>query len=164
MTSSHPPAEAGDNAHPDPSQPLPRPARQRRRAKADRGLPPDPELIRLAAEYLRVQRRHWPDAAKAGLIPETTDAVLAAMVEDFKHRHRTGQVASEPLRRFLKVCPKWAGSYGRYSCDNSSPKSVIDQMVNALDKARQEGRFVPWAYVFADYSVSGLIRSRTVRC
>src|SRR5207237_1036174 len=35
-----------------------------------------------------------------------------------------------------------------------------DQMVHVLDKARQEDRFVPWFYVFCDYSVSGLDSSR----
>ena len=33
-------------------------------------------------------------------------------------------------------------------------------MTKALDKARDEDRFVPWAYVFCDYSVSGLDASR----
>jgi hypothetical protein len=54
--------------------------------------------------------------------------------------------------------------YMRYSCDNSSPVSIIDQMVNCLDKARQEDRFIPWAYVFCDYSVSGLDASRRGAC
>jgi len=64
------------------------------------------------------------------------------------------------LGAFTKQGTKLAGSYNRYSCDNSSPKSIIDQMVNALEKAKQENRFVPWSYVFADYSVSGLNPSR----
>jgi DNA invertase Pin-like site-specific DNA recombinase len=138
---------------------LPRPARQRRRAKADRGLPPDQELSRLATEYLRRQRKHWPDLVKAGLLPDGQDAI-AAMVDDFKVRHRTGEVDLAPLEAVRKLCPRLAGNYDRYSCDNSSPTSIVDQMVHALDKARQEGRFVPWAYLFADYSVSGLHPSR----
>jgi DNA invertase Pin-like site-specific DNA recombinase len=139
--------------------PLPRPARQRRRAKADRGLPPDHELARLATEYLGRQRKHWPDLVKAGLLPDGPDAI-AAMVEDFKSRHRTGEADPTPLEALRKLPLKLAGSYNRYSCDNSSPTSIVDQMVHALDKARQEGRFVPWAYLFADYSVSGLHPSR----
>jgi hypothetical protein len=143
-----------------PDQPLPRPKRQRRRAKADRGLPPDQELARLATEYLRVQHKHWPKLVKAGLLADIKDDVVAEMVEDFKHRHRSGQLDLARLRAFQEHCAKLAGNYNRYSCDNSSPKSIIDQMVNGLDKARQEGRFVPWQYVFADYSVSGLNPSR----
>lgn len=54
------PAEAGHKDNPNHDTPLPRPKRQRRRAKADRGLPPDQELRQLAAEYLRLQRTHWP--------------------------------------------------------------------------------------------------------
>jgi len=61
---------------------------------------------------------------------------------------------------FQKLCPKIGGSYNRYSCDNSSPTSINDQMVNSLRKAREEKRFIPWSYVFCDYSVSGLDSSR----
>src|SRR5437899_2578809 len=39
-----------------PDVPLPRPKRRKPRAKADRGLPPDEELARLAEQYLRRQR------------------------------------------------------------------------------------------------------------
>ncbi len=107
-----------------------------------------------------MQSKHWPKLVQAGLLPEISDDVITAMVEDFKHRHRTGHVDPEPLRRFLKYCSKLGGDYNRYSCDNSNPKSIIDQMVNGLEKGRQEERFIPWQYVFADYSVSGLNASR----
>jgi DNA invertase Pin-like site-specific DNA recombinase len=59
-----------------------------------------------------------------------------------------------------KICPNLAGGYFRYSCDNSSPNSIVDQMVKCLGKARAENRFVPWYYVFCDYSVSGMNTSR----
>ena len=144
----------------DQDGPLPRGKRQRQRAKADRGLPPDKDLRDLASEYLKVQAKHWPKLVEAGLLPTIDDAVIDAMVEDFKLRHRTGQVDPEPLQRLLKHCPKLAGDYNRYSCDNSSPKSIVDQMVNSLDKSHQEDRFIPWQYIFADYSVSGLNPSR----
>lgn len=140
--------------------PLPRPVRRKRRAKADRGLPPDLELARLAAEYLQRQRKHWPEMVKAGLLPDTNDIAMGAMVEDFKQRHRTGQVNLEVVQAYRKICEKLGGNYDRYSCDNSSPNSIIDQMAHALDKARHEDRFVPWAYVFGDYSMSGLNSSR----
>jgi len=159
MTTPFSPDDEQNGNH-DGDTPLLRPKRQRQRAKADRGLPPDSELTGLAAEYLRVQRKSWPELLKAGLVPELSDAVLAAMVEDFKDRHRGGAVDPHLLRPFTKHGMKMAGSYNRYSCDNSSPKSIIDQMVNALEKAKQENRFVPWSYVFAEYSVSGLNPSR----
>ncbi len=51
---------------------LPRPPRKQRRPPADRGLPADNELATLATEYLTRQRKHWPDLAAAGLLPEPT--------------------------------------------------------------------------------------------
>jgi site-specific DNA recombinase len=117
-------------------------------------------LAKLATEYLRFQRQHWPELIQAGLLPDVSDGVITTMVEDFKHRHRAGQVDPGPLQAYVKLRVKLGGSYNRYSCDNSSPASIIDQMIHGLDKARGEDRFVPWAYVFADYSVSGLDCSR----
>lgn len=146
------------DSHPD--VPLPRPRRQRRRAKEDRGLPPDKELARLATEYLQQQRKLWPGMVKMGQLPEPAEDVITAMVEDFKSRHRGDRVSTETVRPYVAHCPKLGGGYSRYSCDNSDPKSIIDQLVNELDKAKAEGRFIPWSYVFADYSVSGLDSSR----
>ena len=80
--------------------PLPRPKRRRKRSKADRGLPEDAELARLATAYLR------------------------------------------------------------FSCDNSNPTSILDQMTKALDKAKDEERFIPWEYVYSDLSVTRLDASR----
>ena len=144
----------------DSDAPLPRPKRRRRRARADRGLPPDEELVSLARTYLERQRNLWPEIVQACLLPEPTEAVLGVMVEDFKERHRGAKVDPEHVRVFLKFASKLGGNYDRYSCDNSSPLSIIDQMVNCLDKARAEGRFIPWAYLFADYSITGLDASR----
>jgi len=140
--------------------PLPRAKKRRRRAKADRGLPPDSELGRLATEYLQRQRKHWPELVKVGLLAEPCDIAITSMVEDFKSRHRGEPVSPDFAKLALKHCTKLGGNYDRYNCDNSDPKSIIDQMINCLDKARAEGRFVPWSYVFADYSVSGLDASR----
>ena len=125
-------------------QPLPRPQRRPRRARADRGLPPDEDLAILARAYLERQRKHWPGMVQAGLLPEPTDQVIREMVEDFKDRHRTGKVDAHTVRVLAKFCEKFAGNYNRFSCDNSSPLSIIDQMVNALDKAQAENRFIPW--------------------
>jgi hypothetical protein len=141
--------------------PLPRPARHPRKSKADRGLPPDEEeLATLATAYLERQRKLWPKLVDAGLLPEPSPAVVRHMVEDFKHRHRAGDVDVAGVLPFAKFCRKLAGSYSRYSCDNSSPTSVLDQMVNCLKKAHEEERFIPWQHVFADFSLSGLDSSR----
>ena len=144
----------------DTDVPLPRPKRRPRRAKADRGLPPDEELARLANAYLEQQRKHWPEIVQAGRLPEPTDDTIRQMVGDFKNRHRGGKIDPSPLLVFLKYATKLGGNYNRFSCDNSSPLSIIDQMVNALSKACTEKRFVPWSYIFCDYSVTGLDASR----
>jgi DNA invertase Pin-like site-specific DNA recombinase len=145
---------------PEQSSLLPRPVRRRHRAKADRGLPSDKELTRLAEDYLKFQRSHWPQFVEAGFLPAAESAVISTMVEDFKLRHRGGRVDPRPLQALLKLCPRFAGNYNRYSCDNSKPTSIVDQMIRCLDKALKEQRFVPWAYVYADYSITGLTSSR----
>ena len=141
-------------------QPLPRPKRKRRRSRSERGLPPDQELITLAKTYLELQHKLWPEMVKAGLLPEPVSEVLTEMVENFKSRHQTGLADETSAKVFKKFCVKLAGLYTRYSCDNSSTTSILDQTVNCLRKAHQEGRFIPWEYGFADYSVSGLDASR----
>ncbi len=139
---------------------LPRPKRRPRRAKADRGLPPDEELAHLAHAYLERQRKHWPEIARAGLLPEPTAEALRGMVEDFKERHRGAKADPATVAVLLKLAAKLAGNYDRYSCANSSPLSIIDQMVNSLDKARAENRFVPWVYLYCDYAITGLDAGR----
>lgn len=140
--------------------PLPRPARHKKKSRADRGLAPPDQLADLARTYLEKQRRHWPELVQANLLPEPTDAVIQEMVADFQQRHRGNEFSAETARRFLRSSVKLGGAYGRYSCDNSNPLSVADQLVKILEKARSENRFIPWTYVFADYSVTGLDASR----
>jgi len=96
----------------------------------------------------------------AGLLPEPSENVITSMVANFKGRHRGEPINPDLAKPLLKHASKLGGNYDRYSCENSDPKSIIDQMVNCLDKAKAEARFVPWFYVFADYSVSGLDASR----
>ena len=117
-------------------------------------------MAALATTYLERQRKLWPKLAAAGLLPEPSEGVVRDMVEDFKARHRTGRVDLEQIRPYSRIARKLGGNYDRYSCDNSSPTSILDQMARALEKAHSEGRFVPWGYIFCDYSVSGLDASR----
>ncbi|MCG8586914.1 MAG: recombinase family protein [Pirellulales bacterium] len=140
--------------------PLRRSKRRRRRAKADLGLPSDAELSKLARVYLEKQRQHWPQLIEAGVLPEPTDDVIAVMVEDFKHRHRTGVVTPPDFSIILRHCKGAGGLYTRFSTKGSDPKSILEQTGNGLDKAKEEGRFVPWCYVFCDYSRSGYFTAR----
>jgi site-specific DNA recombinase len=139
--------------------PLPRPTRKRLRAREDRGLPEDAELWDLATAYLSRQRLHWPELVKRGILPELTGDLLQTMCDDFKRRHRTGSCELKSKAAILQSLTL-GGSYSRYSCDNSNPKSIVDQLANQLDCARAHKCFVPWEYVFCDYSISGLDSSR----
>ncbi len=139
---------------------LSRAKRKRRRARADRGLPPDLTLESLARTYLERQRQHRPELATAGILPEAKNDAIRGMVDDFKRRHRTGIVKQDDIRPFVERGLDLAGNYNRFSCDNSSPLSIEDQMVNALTRANEKNLFVPWSFVFCDYSVSGLDSSR----
>jgi hypothetical protein len=148
------------NTNDKSDQVLPRTPRKRKRPSSDRGLPQEGELSKLATEYLNRQGKHWPKLVEAGLLPEASAKVVAEMVADFKARHRTGEVMPEAVAELAAFVKYLGGSYNRYSCDNSKPVSIIDQLSKNLDKAATEGRFIPWAYVFADYSVSGLTAAR----
>lgn len=92
---------------------------RRRRAKEDRGLPPDEELSNLAKIYLQWQSKLWPVLVERGVIPEPSDVTLAEMVADFKQRHRTGVVDSRSADLGRLGVKHLAGIYARYSCDNS---------------------------------------------
>jgi DNA invertase Pin-like site-specific DNA recombinase len=141
-------------------QRLPRAKKERRRNKSERGLAPDRELRQLAADFLTTQRRLWPGLADTALIPPSSDEVIVCLVEDFKARHRQGTIEPLPKSDESKHPQRLGGFYGRYSCDNSNPKSIADQRVKVLEQAKKCDRFVPWAYVFADCSSSGLSPAR----
>jgi DNA invertase Pin-like site-specific DNA recombinase len=138
----------------------PRPKRRKSRAREDRGLPPDVEIAALAKAYLERQRTLWPAFAASGLLPVPEPEVIAAMVENFKQRHRGWKPTTFDSSLGRDIFASVGGFYGRYSCDNSTPNSIIDQMVNGLDKGRDEDCFIPWQYVYSDYSVSGTDSSR----
>jgi DNA invertase Pin-like site-specific DNA recombinase len=48
----------------------------------------------------------------------------------------------------------------RFSDENSNPRSLDQQLLNVLTRARREGVFVPWLYVLADAAVSGTLACR----
>ncbi|MDZ4684610.1 MAG: recombinase family protein, partial [Planctomycetaceae bacterium] len=157
--SSKPTSEPLDS---DPAGPVPRSARKRRRARCDRGLPDDAVLAQLATTYLKGQRAAFPALVTSGVLPPVTPEVIASMVADFQARHRGVPPCATVAAALVKAAQpaKLGAGYFRYSCDNSKPTSIEDQMVNALRKAFSEQRFIPWCYVNADYSVTGLDASR----
>lgn len=159
--------EFNDRRNPDPvhfnqpeAQPLPTFKRRRRRPASDKGLPPDTDLASLAEAFLAEQRKLWPDLIGLGILPAPSPAVMAEMVQDFKARHRKGKAATTLPTALREYLNKLAGCYSRFSCDNSKTASIIDQVVNSLRAAKNNKEFIPWQYIFGDYSVSGLDSSR----
>jgi DNA-binding CsgD family transcriptional regulator/DNA invertase Pin-like site-specific DNA recombinase len=149
-----------DGRSPHPDDVLPPSPRSRHRPKSDRGLPSDENISALARDHLTWQRDLWPDLVKRGLLPEPTDDVIGEMVSDYKSRHRGAVVEPEALAPFVELDLDLFGQYGRYSAEGSSPNSMPDQLVKCLKIAARERRFIPWVFVYGDYSVSGLDDSR----
>ncbi len=140
--------------------PLARTPRSRRRVRSQRGLPTAEALARLARRYLEIQVKFWPKLVDAGLLAPATNELIAEMVQDFKARHQSGKVDHEFLQPVLLLVKFLAGMYARYSCGNSSDLSIDDQMAKILAKAFADGCFIPWSYVYCDYSVTGRDASR----
>ncbi|MFM7033779.1 MAG: hypothetical protein ACKOYJ_01090, partial [Planctomycetia bacterium] len=45
-------------------------------------------------------------------------------------------------------------AYLRFSDENSNPRSLDQQLINVLNRARRDSVFVPWQYVMADAAVN----------
>lgn len=146
-------------------KPLPAGAKKTLRRRRDKGklkgLPDERHIHDLARTYLVEQAKHWPELRSRGLLPAPDDgAALQAMVDVFKTRHAT-LVVPMPSVELTAAVKELAGAYSRYSDENSKPTSIADQLARELAKAKEHQRFVPWAWVFADYAITGLDRERT---
>ncbi len=143
------------------SSSTPVPSRRGRVRSADFGMPERQGLLDLARTYLEVQARLWPDLVGTAAVPAADAVTIAAMADDFERRFR--QQHAEPLRP--DGSPRaWADlgvAYLRFSDENSNPRSLDQQLLNVLNRARREGVFVPWCYVLADAAVSGTLACRT---
>jgi DNA invertase Pin-like site-specific DNA recombinase len=127
---------------------------------ADFGLPERTGLLDLARTYLETQARLWPELAGTAAVPAATADAIAAMADDYGRRFR-----SEIAEIFLPDgAPRaWASvgvAYLRFSDENSNPRSLDQQLLNVLTRARREGVFIPWVYVLADAAVSGTLACR----
>jgi DNA invertase Pin-like site-specific DNA recombinase len=139
----------------------PRAPRKRKRNSSERGLASDADLASLARTYLEVQHRLWSAFVKKGVLPARAEDVIQQMVAHYKECHQSQRLdVTTAMDRSNGFQLKLAAAYARYSCDNSSPTSIVDQMVNCLHKAHAEERFIPWEFIFTDYSVSGLDSGR----
>ncbi|WP_172992157.1 recombinase family protein [Lacipirellula parvula] len=130
---------------------LPRPIRKHRKAREEQGLPEDSELESLAREYLRLAAAAWPEHLASGYVPHAGSLVVGSMVAEFKERHMTGKVDVEAMNRLATVGLKIAANYPRYSDHNSQPKSIADQVREAIAFAKSRGLFIPWGLIVADF-------------
>ena len=103
----------------------------------------------------RFKPRLWPDLTGTAAVPAADPATIAAMADDFERRFR--QQHAEAFRPSGTPIA-WialAVAYLRFSDENSNPRSLDQQLLNVLNRARRDGVFVPWHYVLADAAVSG---------
>jgi len=131
------------------------PPLSRKDKSARKGLPTRENLEKLASAWLVHNHKLWPALAQAGVIPPNNDQTVRRLAVEFQNRFLA--VTVQPFVAGPERMP-WkapASIYLRYSCDNSNPRSLDDQLGKALFRAHQDGRYVPWEYVFADASVSG---------
>jgi DNA invertase Pin-like site-specific DNA recombinase len=131
-----------------------------RARSVDFGLPGRTGLLDLARTYLEVQARLWPELVGTAAVPAADAATIAAMADDFERRFR--QQHSEVFRPgdTPHVWIALAVAYLRFSDENSNPRSLDQQLLNVLNRARRDGVFVPWHYVLADAAVSGTLACR----
>jgi DNA invertase Pin-like site-specific DNA recombinase len=124
-------------------------------------MPERQGLLDLARTYLEVQARLWPDLAGTAAVPAPDAATIAAMADDFERRFR--QQLADVFRPgdTPHVWIALAVAYLRFSDENSNPRSLDQQLLNVLNRARRDGVFVPWHYVLADAAVSGTLACRT---
>ena len=139
----------------------PAPSHRGRVRNADFGMPGREGLLDLARTYLEVQARLWPELAGTTAVPAADPATIAAMADDFERRFR--QLHADVFRPGDTPIA-WialAVAYLRFSDENSNPRSLDQQLLNVLNRARWDGVFVPWHYVLADAAVSGTLACRT---
>jgi len=152
---------AGSFSFDDSSSPaLPSSGRGRARS-ADFGLPARQGLIDLARTYLETQARLWSDLVGTPVVPAADEATLAAMADEFERRFR--QQLAETFRPggTPQAWTDLGVAYLRFSAENSNPRSLDQQLLNVLTRARRDDVFVPWCYVLADAAVSGTLACRT---
>ncbi len=93
-------------------------------------------------------------------MPTITDAVVDAMADDFERRFRTQLVDVFSPAGLRRVWTDIGLGYVRFSDEGSNPRSLDQQLINVLQRARRDGVFIPWHYVCADYAVSGTLACR----
>ena len=146
-----------DDSVPSPSAPRRSGGRVR---GADFGLPERAGLVDLARTYLETQARLWPDLAGTVLLPAADAATVEAMADDFTRRFRGDRAEVFAAGRSPRPWTALGVAYLRFSDENSNPRSLDQQLLNVLTRARRDDVFIPWRYVLADAAVSGTLAFR----
>ncbi len=136
------------------------PKRRGRRRKIDRGLPDESSRQDLARTYLEHQTRLWPELVASGLLPSASDAVIQPMADGLERRFLEGTIEAPDWGPAGQPSVQIGAAYLRFSCDNSNPRSLDQQLKNVLERAARDRVFIPWNFVLADAAVSGTIAAR----
>ena len=128
---------------------------------ADFGLPERTGLLDLARTYLETQARLWSELVGTAAVPTADPATIAAMADDFERRFRQQAADIFQPGAVPRIWTDLGLAYLRFSDENSNPRSLDQQLLNVLNRARRDGVFVPWKYVLADAAVSGTLACRT---
>jgi site-specific DNA recombinase len=134
--------------------------RSREKGREEWGLPPREALRSLASTFLEQQALHWPGLLGTAAVPEASEATIDTMAAAFERRFRAQSI---DLFDAAGVPARWrllGGAYARFSDEGSNPRSLNQQLVNILARARRDEIFIPWAYVFADAAISGTLACR----
>ena len=127
---------------------------------ADFGLPERTGLLDLARTYLETQARLWPELAGTVAVPAADVATIATLADDFERRFRAQAADIFQPGSIARIWTALGLAYLRFSDENSNPRSLDQQLLNVLTRARRDGVFVPWQYVLADAAVSGTLAFR----
>lgn len=130
--------------------------RKRRRTADEKGLPEDGALRNLARTYLETQARVWPELIRDGYLPKPTTQAIDQLAADLKRRFLTKEVAV--FRCDNSRAKPWTAlgcSYDRYSCENSNPRSLDQQLRLQLERARSDHTFIPPGHLYFDAAVTG---------
>ena len=126
-----------------------------------KGLPSPAAFHELAKTYLEIQTRLWPDLVTQGVLPNPNEpGVVERLATEFEQRFVNSSTDFDGLQSSSSDCTEEGAAYLRYSCDNSNPRSLDQQLRNILERAKRDNVFVPWCNVFADAAVTGTIAAR----
>lgn len=132
------------------------------RSREDRGLPDEAARRDLARTYLELQNQYWIKVpAVRQHLPAATEENVDRLAEEFKQGFLCKKM-DPPMGNISRSAgvSDIGGAYLRYSCENSNPRSLDQQLRNTLERASRDHVFIPWGLVFADAAVTGTTAAR----